>query len=270
MNISYKKKSFIKRFVALFMAICCIFSMFPAVAGATDDTESDTTKKECRYIWLLSQPGFAIRITSPAAGQKDATVKFQNMGSAKSWVDTFVYTDKNTGEEYYVVKPVESSKGQIPDNSDYVDDKGYYGDYQSGVGFLRLYCEFHNRVMPDSTVPEWKGATFTYQDKETKPFNKDVITNENEKSSYWAGNQSGGSSFYIGYGADAWQAFVKQSSYRKDGSSTESSFGEYPPSPYSIRYVESFNDSTGTYYDAQVRIPKRWVDAFVNDKVNGG
>ena len=128
MNISYKKKSFIKRFVALFMAICCMFSMFPAVAGATDDTESDTTKKEYRYIWLLSQPGFALRITSPAAGQKDATVKFQNMGSAKSWVDTFVYTDKNTGEEYYVVKPVESSKGQIPDNSDYVDDKGYYGD----------------------------------------------------------------------------------------------------------------------------------------------
>ena len=54
----------------------------------------------------------------------------------------------------------------------------------------------------------------------------------------------------IGYGEDAWEAFVKKSSYRKDGSPTESSLGEYPPSPYSIRYVQSFNDSTGTYYDA--------------------
>ena len=43
MNLSYKKKSIIKRFVALIMAVCCMFSMFPAVAGAADDTESDTT-----------------------------------------------------------------------------------------------------------------------------------------------------------------------------------------------------------------------------------
>lgn len=270
MNLSYKKKSIIKRFVALIMAVCCMFSMFPAVAGAADDTESDTTKKEYRYIWLVSQPGFGIRITSPAAGKKEATVKFQNMSPDHAWVDTFLYTDKDTGEEYYVVKPVESSKGQIPDNSDNKGSENCYGNYQSGVGFLRLYCEFYNRVMPDSTVPAWKGATFTYQDQETKPFDKNQITNDTEKSSYWAGNQSGGSSFYIGYGEDAWEAFVKKSSYRKDGSPTESSLGEYPPSPYSIRYVQSFNDSTGTYYDAQVRIPKRWVDAFVNDKVNGG
>ena len=270
MNLSYKKKSIIKRFVALIMAVCCMFSMFPAVAGAADDTESDTTKKEYRYIWLVSQPGFGIRITSPAAGKKEATVKFQNMSPDHAWVDTFLYTDKDTGEEYYVVKPVESSKGQIPDNSDNKGSENCYGNYQSGVGFLRLYCEFYNRVMPDSTVPAWKGATFTYQDQETKPFDKNQITNDTEKSSYWAGNQSGGSSFYIGYGEDAWEAFVKKSSYRKDGSPTESSLGEYPPSPYSIRYVQSFNDSTGTYYDAQVRIPKRWVDVFVNDKVNGG
>lgn len=270
MNLSYKKKSIIKRFVALIMAVCCMFSMFPAVAGAADDTESDTTKKEYRYIWLVSQPGFGIRITSPAAGKKEATVKFQNMSPDHAWVDTFLYTDKDTGEEYYVVKPVESSKGQIPDNSDNKGSENCYGNYQSGVGFLRLYCEFYNRVMPDSTVPAWKGATFTYQDQETKPFDKNQITNDTEKSSYWAGNQSGGSSFYIGYGEDAWEAFVKKSSYRKDGSPTESSLGEYPPSPYSIRYVRSFNDSTGTYYDAQVRIPKRWVDVFVNDKVNGG
>ena len=39
MNLSYKKKSIIKRFVALIMAVCCMFSMFPAVAGAADDTE---------------------------------------------------------------------------------------------------------------------------------------------------------------------------------------------------------------------------------------
>ena len=49
MNLSYKKKSIIKRFVALIMAVCCMFSMFPAVAGAADDTESDTTKKEKSY-----------------------------------------------------------------------------------------------------------------------------------------------------------------------------------------------------------------------------
>lgn len=34
MNLSYKKKSIIKRFVALIMAVCCMFSMFPTVAGA--------------------------------------------------------------------------------------------------------------------------------------------------------------------------------------------------------------------------------------------
>ncbi len=78
------------------------------------------------------------------------------MSPDHAWVDTFLYTDKDTGEEYYVVKPVESSKGQIPDNSDNKGSENCYGNYQSGVGFLRLYCEFYNRVMPDSTVPAWK------------------------------------------------------------------------------------------------------------------
>lgn len=103
------------------------------------------------------------------------------MSPDHAWVDTFLYTDKDTGEEYYVVKPVESSKGQIPDNSDNKGSENCYGNYQSGVGFLRLYCEFYNRVMPDSTVPAWKGATFTYQDQETKPFDKNQITNDTEK-----------------------------------------------------------------------------------------
>ena len=252
------------------MAVCCMFSMFPAVAGAADDTESDTTKKGISLYLAGIATGLWYSYYQPSCREKKATVKFQNMSPDHAWVDTFLYTDKDTGEEYYVVKPVESSKGQIPDNSDNKGSENCYGNYQSGVGFLRLYCEFYNRVMPDSTVPAWKGATFTYQDQETKPFDKNQITNDTEKSSYWAGNQSGGSSFYIGYGEDAWEAFVKKAATVRTARPQNRLW-------VSIRRPRILFAMYNPLMTVRVLItmhryvfPKRWVDAFVNDKVNGG
>lgn len=80
MNISYKKKSFIKRFVALFMAICCMFSMFPAVAGATDDTESDTTKKNIVIFGCCRNQALHFVLQAQLQGKKMQRLNF------KTWV----------------------------------------------------------------------------------------------------------------------------------------------------------------------------------------
>ena len=83
--------------------------MFPSVAGAayTDDASS-AGDRDYRWIWLISQPGFGIQIHRPAAGSTEPTVSFQNMKS-KTWVDTFLYTDPDTKEKYYVVKPTNAT-----------------------------------------------------------------------------------------------------------------------------------------------------------------
>ena len=261
-----------KRITALLLSLCCVFSMFPSMAGAANDDTSSTEKKEYRWIWLISQPGFSIQIHRPAAGSTEPTVSFQNMKS-KTWVDTFLYTDPNTKEKYYVVKPTNATGNVNPtDNPDNTDQElgATYGTVQPGVGFLQLECTFHNKIMPDSTIPSWSGSTFTYQPNDTKPFNSAKIDSTNETTNFWAGNQSGGATFYIGGNAASWGSFVSTPHYKNPNTGvTDSYIKETPPSPYSIRYVDNMGD-TGTYYDAQVRIPERWVQQFINDKENGG
>ena len=60
----FLKKKFPQRLISLALSLCCLLSMFP-VAGAADDTAdgSETTGDLAyRYVWLISQPGFQIKI----------------------------------------------------------------------------------------------------------------------------------------------------------------------------------------------------------------
>ncbi len=60
------KLGFGKRITAFVLALCCVFSMFPS-ALAAEDTDA-TENKAYRYIWLISQPGFSVRIENPSSG----------------------------------------------------------------------------------------------------------------------------------------------------------------------------------------------------------
>ena len=60
----FLKKKFPQRLISLALSLCCLLSMFPA-AGAADDTGDGgeiTEDLAYRYVWLISQPGFQIKI----------------------------------------------------------------------------------------------------------------------------------------------------------------------------------------------------------------
>lgn len=83
MKLLHTKQGLLKRFTAMFLSMCCMLSMFP-VAGAassTDNSSSDSGGKSYRYIWLVSQPGFGIRIEQPTSG--NTGVYFMNMQEEK-------------------------------------------------------------------------------------------------------------------------------------------------------------------------------------------
>lgn len=271
------KLGFGKRITALILAFCCVFSMFPSALAAED--AGTTENKAYRYIWLISQPGFSVRIEKPSAGHTG--VYFKNMttkedgGEQSNWLDTFLYTDPKDGQQYYVLTPVESSAGKdpgydgtnlsTPDNSS-KGGENVFGDHQDGVGYLRLYCQFRERMLPNSSVPAWSGATFKFEDDQTKPFNETEVNEDNRDTTYWAGNSSGGEQFYIAYNTDSWKTFVTKANFLSPTdtstppSETES---EFAPAPYSVRYVSGFSETKSTYYYAQVRVPKHWVDKYV-------
>ena len=70
-----KKLNFFKRFTSAALALCCLFSMFPSAGAA------NTSTKEKRSIWLISQPGFGVRIEQPTSG--NTGVYFMNMSEEK-------------------------------------------------------------------------------------------------------------------------------------------------------------------------------------------
>ncbi|RGC57821.1 hypothetical protein DXA92_12940 [Agathobaculum butyriciproducens] len=281
-----KEKRFFKRFTALVLAMCCIFTMFPSAAAGEADNAS-TTDKQFRYIWLISQPGIAVRIEAPSAG--NTGVYFKNMNEKKEppeWLPTKLYTDPTDGEQYYVLIPDESTAGVDPnydgnyngttslctaaDNSSITTGE-VFGDPQPGVGYLRLYCTFRKKMLPNTSVPAWKGSTFQFVPKKTSPLKTNQVNETNQDTEYWAGNASGGQQFYIGFGSDTWQHFVKTAKYQhQDDKSQTTELGGYAPAPYAVRFVKDFHEQESTYYYAQVRIPKRWVDAYVADPVHGG
>lgn len=249
-----KKLNFFRRLTSAALALCCLFSMFPTAGAA------NTSTKEKRSIWLISQPGFGVRIEQPTSG--NTGVYFMNMSEPRNadgtgetdgpWLETKPWTDTSTGEQYYVLKPTTKDTGI--DNTANQGDNGVLGNYKDDIGFLRMRCDFHNRVLPDTSIPNWQGTYFKFKPADTQPFKKGQINSSNQDKEYWAGNRQGGSMFYIGYRANAWEQFVTQY------------YNEYAPSPLGIRYVDSFSDSSYTYYYAQVRIPKSWVDKYVAEK----
>ena len=200
-----KRLNFFRRLTSAALALCCLFSMFPTAGAA------NTSTKEKRSIWLISQPGFGIRIEQPSSG--NTGVYFMNMQAPKNadgtgeadgpWLETKLWTDSSTGEQYYVLKPTTKDTGI--DNTANQGDNGVLGNYQDDIGFLRIRCDFHNRILPDTSIPNWQGTYFTFKPADTQPFNKGTINSSNQNKAYWAGNRQGGSMFYIGYRANAWE-----------------------------------------------------------------
>lgn len=70
-----KRLNFFRRLTSAALALCCLFSMFPTAGAA------NTSTKEKRSIWLISQPGFGIRIEQPTSG--NTGVYFMNMSEEK-------------------------------------------------------------------------------------------------------------------------------------------------------------------------------------------
>ena len=100
-----KRLNFFRRLTSAALALCCLFSMFPTAGAA------NTSTIEKRSIWLISQPGFGIRIEQPSSG--NTGVYFMNMQAPKNadgtgeadgpWLETKLWTDSSTGEQYYVL-----------------------------------------------------------------------------------------------------------------------------------------------------------------------
>ena len=109
------KLGFGKRITAFVLALCCVFSMFPS-ALAAEDTDA-TENKAYRYIWLISQPGFSVRIENPSSG--NTGVYFKNMttkedgGERDVWLKTKLYPDPTDGELYYVLIRYSQQQGLI-------------------------------------------------------------------------------------------------------------------------------------------------------------
>src|SRR5699024_7343146 len=71
------KNHALKRFTAFLLAFCCMFSLVPSAfaADGSDDGSGDGEDLQTRYIWLISQPGFAVQITQGSDGGHHVRVR---------------------------------------------------------------------------------------------------------------------------------------------------------------------------------------------------
>ena len=252
------KKGALRRFTAFLLAFCCLFSMAPTAFAADPDDGNDET--QYRYVWLISQPGFAIRITQGNGGHRVQVRDMDLNHTPQPWIDCKLIESPTGDGQVYV-----ADGNNMPSDLDNTLG-GQRPAAQDGIGYVRLYTNFDRTVLPSSSIPNWEGTSFSYVQNMTRPLDPNRITEENEDIEYWAGNVSGGDSFYVTLGRDSWTQHVDTKGtdpYGKYGEKLDpESEGDVFPSPIRTNAVDQFGEDD-TYYYAQVQIPKDIVDAYV-------
>ena len=259
MNLSkLLKNGTLRRLTAFLLAFCCLFSMAPTAFAAEPDDGNDET--QFRYVWLISQPGFAIRITQGNGGHRVQVRDMDLNHTPQPWIDCKLIESPTGDGQVYV-----ADGNNMPADLDNTLG-GQRPAAQDGIGYVRLYTNFDRTVLPSSSIPNWEGTSFSYVRNMTRPLDPNRITEENEDIEYWAGNVSGGDSFYVTLGRDSWTQHVDTKGtdpYGKYGEKLDpESEGDVFPSPIRTNAVDQFGEDD-TYYYAQIQIPKDIVDAYV-------
>lgn len=247
------------RFTAFLLAFCCLFSMAPPAFAADDVEATAEGDSEYRYIWLISQPGFGIRITRGPNDQPHVQVSDMELAqyplTGTPWMDCKLITSPTTGEQVYVL-----DGDKIPADADNTS-WGTRPAATDGIGYLRMYTNFDNVVLPDTSIPNWEGTEFAYVNNQTRPFDPNQITADDGGKQYWAGNISGGDTFNIGKDHTSWSTMVdKKAKYAPISCDPEDD--EYMPSPIDVQPVYDLN-LDDTYYFAQVQIPVEVVNDYI-------
>ena len=253
MNLSkLLKNGTLRRLTAFLLAFCCLFSMAPT-AFAADDGDPSTDYRE---IWVISQPGVPVQITRGPGDEPVVKVADQTYteGEKRVWNNTKIATIN--GEKFYVVDPDNMSPdaGSIPGRP----------EAQNGIGYVRVYTDFDDTILPSSTIPNWEGTTFQYVDDSARPFDRNYITDETEAYQYWAGSVDGGDTFYIGGNKDSWGGMIDEYVDRDTGTPIPNSDGrDRWPSPLSVGFPDDGLEGDQTYYFIQYLVPKSYVDWYV-------
>ena len=248
------KNGTLRRLTAFLLAFCCLFSMAPT-AFAADDGDPSTDYRE---IWVISQPGVPVQITRGPGDEPVVKVADQTYteGEKRVWNNTKIATIN--GEQFYVVDPDNMSPdaGSIPGRP----------EAQNGIGYVRVYTDFDDTILPSSTIPNWEGTTFEYVDGSARPFDRNYITDETEAYQYWAGSVDGGDTFYIGGNKDSWGGMIDEYVDRDTGTPIPNSDGrDRWPSPLSVWFPDAGLVGDQTYYFVQYLVPKSYVDWYVDN-----
>lgn len=252
------KNGTLRRLTAFLLAFCCLFSMAPT-AFAADDGDPNTDYRE---IWVISKPGVPVQITrgpgdEPVVKIADQSyTKDSNPSEKRVWNNTKLVN--YNGEQYYVVDPdnMSADSALIPDRP----------AAQNGVGYIRVYTDFDDTIIPSSTIPNWEGTEFRFLNGSGQPFDRNWIDENNEDIRYWAGSQDGGDTFYIGGNKDAWPGFVDQYVDPETGTAIPNSSGfDTWPSPLDVWFPDEGLVGDQTYYFVQYLVPKSYVDWYVDN-----
>ena len=252
----FLKKKFPQRLISLALSLCCLFSMFPA-AGAVDDTAdgSETTGDLAyRYVWLISQPGFQIKIMpNPNNGNK-LTPYVSNMNfesSSGEWMAMKQTKHPVTGEDIYVVDINDPSYiNPMPDEV----HAGY-----DDIGLVHALTNFNKSTIP---VPDaWPNAPFEYVRGTAQSFDPNKIDETNNNNTeWWAGNITGNSNCYTYPDPDDWQKCINKSEYTHNES-------EYFPSTLWSEPIPEFTNP-GTLYWVQFYARATDINYFIGEYEN--
>ena len=231
----------LKRFTAFVMAFCCLFSMFPAVAGAADEAEgSGSSDMDYRYIWLISQPGLQLKIME----KNEKKVLYAKNMDANEWLP-MKQTQNDDGEWIYVVDPTSQEyadyKMPSPNNPEYTSDPLNLPNPEAG--FLRLISNFNQTTDPHPDA--WPDAKFAYNPGMLRSFNPNQIDETNNGNrEWWAGNKEGYSNAITYPNNTDWQKCIDKS---------PNAGGDYFPSTLWSEPVQSFGPEN-TPYLAQIQV----------------
>ena len=255
----FLKKKFPQRLISLALSLCCLFSMFPTV-GAVDETADDseaTGDLAYRYVWLISQPGFQIKIMpNPNNGNK-LTAFVSNMNEqdgVSEWLAMKEAKHPVTGEDIFVIDTNDPSYTEHGNPMPSEVDAGY-----SDFGLVHGYTNFNKSTIP---VPDaWPNAPFEYVERTAQSFDPNQIDETNNNNTeWWAGNIYGNSNCYTYPNADDWQKCINKSEY------TENESGYFPSSLWS-EPIKSFSNP-GTFYWVQFYARATDIYAFMAEYQN--
>lgn len=267
-----KTLDMIKRLTSLLLAFATCLGILPQFVSP-----AYAAGKEWRYIWLISQPSPLLCISSDNGMKQIKEVYIANMTTEADRTagapKRFLKCKEKTidGEVYWVVdndyaassnadSPMADlvDQGAIdPLNAVQASDSTAYPD----VGYVRLVSNFTNSTATD--IKGWEDASFEYVPNSQKPFDPDTITEQNQDTTFWAGNKQGNEFATVTPGPDEWVNHIVSRVGRSD--ENQEYPGGYYPSFLNIRDLPRFDEPDTVYY-AQIALRASDVAALVHEK----